>query len=142
MREIKRLVIHVTDSDDSLDIGFQEINEWHRQNGWLSPSGISCGYHYIIRRGGMIELGRPVEEKGAHVKYHNHDTIGIVWVGRKQMAAKQLKSLKKLVTELRTEYNIDIDNVLGHYELDSGKTCPNIDMIKLRAELVFSGRDL
>lgn len=137
MRKINKLVIHVSDSPDSLDIGFRDINEWHKQRGWMSPSGISCGYHYIIRRNGTTERGRPDTEMGAHVKHHNSKSLGIVWVGRKQMDPRQEKTLLVLLRGLMNQYNIPIDNVFGHYELDSGKTCPNIDMNWLRAELLF-----
>mgnify|MGYP000216638173 CR=1 FL=1 len=30
MRHIKKVIVHCTDSDDSLDIGYKEIDEWHR----------------------------------------------------------------------------------------------------------------
>lgn len=138
MRKITKIVIHCTDSDDSLDIGFREINDWHKQRGWLSPSGINCGYHYVIRRNGAVERGRPDEEAGAHVKGHNAHSIGIVWVGRNQISEKQLKTLHALVTGVSRQYNLDlIDDVLGHKELDPNKTCPNLDMNLIRANLLF-----
>ena len=138
MRTIKRIVVHCTDSDDSLDIGFREINEWHKERGWMSPSGVSCGYHYVIRRNGVLERGRPDEETGAHVRGWNHDSIGIVWVGRKKMDPRQEKTLLPVVRGLMNQYMVDITNVFGHYELDPGKTCPNLDMNRVRAELLFS----
>jgi len=137
MRNIKKIVIHCTDSDDSLDIGFKEINEWHKERGWLSPSGISCGYHYVIRRNGKIEAGRPEIERGAHVKGHNRDSIGIVWVGRKDPSREQYKSLLALTRTIINRHNIDIENVLGHTELDHLKTCPNLSMVKFRGDLLF-----
>jgi N-acetylmuramoyl-L-alanine amidase len=137
MRKIKRIVIHCTDSDDSLDIGYEEINAWHKKRGWLSPSGVSCGYHYIVRRDGTTEVGRPLEEIGAHVRGFNGDSIGIVWVGRKDPDDDQFRALKQIVRALMYKYEVDIDKIQGHYELDSNKTCPNLDMVKFRAELLF-----
>lgn len=137
MRKINKIIIHCTDSDDSLDIGFNEINQWHKNRGWLSPSGVSCGYHYIIRRNGASERGRPDEEIGAHVAGHNKTSIGVVWVGRNDMTEIQLKALKTIVWALMNQYEVPIHNVLGHYEMGSPKTCPNIDMDKFRAELLF-----
>ena len=137
MRKIKRIVIHVTDSDNSLDIGFEDINRWHKKRGWLSKSGISCGYHYIVRRSGLVEVGRPIEEVGAHAYGYNRDSIGIVWVGRKNPDSDQFASLKQLVRALMINYEIDIDNIVGHYEVDPKKTCPNLDMIRFRAEVLF-----
>lgn len=137
MRTLKKIIIHCSDSDDSLDIGRKEIDEWHRQRGFLSESGISIGYHYVVRRNGRIEIGRPISEVGAHCKGHNSDSIGVCWIGRKAPDNKQKTELFKLVKSLMVTYNIPVDKVFGHYEFDSGKTCPNLDMIKVRAELVF-----
>jgi N-acetylmuramoyl-L-alanine amidase len=137
-RVIKKIVVHCTDSQDSLDIGFREINEWHRQNGWISPSGISCGYHHIVRRDGTIEKGRPHSEVGSHVKGHNSDSIGVVWVGKKQPDEKQYEALINLVKTLQDMYKVPYDKVFGHCELFEGKTCPNIDMNFFRAELLFA----
>lgn len=138
MRAVKKVVIHCTDSDDSLDIGYREIDEWHRQNGWMSVSGISCGYHWIIRRDGTIEQGRPESESGAHVRGHNKDSVGIVWVGRSKPDAKQLETLKKLVRGVINRYRLGPLDVYGHTELDGKKTCPNLDMDWLRAEILFT----
>jgi len=138
MRQIKELIIHCTDSCDSLDIGFTEINSWHKDRGWLSPSGISCGYHFIVRRSGTIEAGRPAEEMGAHVRGHNRESLGIVWVGRTNPSSNQLLALLALTRGLMETFDVDVDKVLGHCELYSGKTCPNLDMNKFRAELLFT----
>lgn len=137
MYPISKIIVHCSDSDDSLDIGFREIDEWHRQRGWLSPSGISCGYHFIIRRDSKIEIGRPLEEIGAHCKGHNTGSIGICVVGRKKFDPKQIATLLKKVNDLRAMFKIPIDKVYGHYEFEPNKTCPNMDMVKVRAELLF-----
>jgi N-acetylmuramoyl-L-alanine amidase len=139
VRTIKKIVVHCSDSDDSLDIGFHDINEWHRLRGWLSPSGISCGYHYIIRRRGVVERGRPLEEVGAHVEGHNSDSIGICVVGRKKFDPVQVDVLYATIKNLMATYKVPIEKVFGHYEMDTahGKTCPNMDMNRVRAELLF-----
>jgi len=134
MREIKKLVIHCSDTQDSIDIGAREIRDWHmNDNGWSD-----IGYHYVIRRNGTVENGRKPEIKGAHVRNHNSDSIGICWIGRNDIDDKQLKSLQVLVKALCFKYGLDItEDVYGHYELDSKKTCPNLDMNKFRAEILF-----
>jgi N-acetylmuramoyl-L-alanine amidase len=136
-RKIEKVIIHCTDSDDSLDIGFNEINEWHRQRGWLSPSGISCGSHFIVRRDGRIEKGRPLDEVGAHCKGHNSTSIGIVWVGRKNPSKAQYDSLLNKVKVLCGAFKIPVDKVFGHKEFEPNKTCPNMSMDHVRADLLF-----
>jgi len=145
MRKIKKLILHCSASDDSLDIGFDEINSWHGVGtkkhpgrGWLSESGISCGYHYIVRKDGSVERGRPDNDKGAHCYGHNGDSIGIVWVGINDLNIHQVTSLKALIRGLMNQYEIEIDNVFGHYEFIDNKTCPNLNMVHFRAELLFS----
>lgn len=138
MREIKRLVVHCSDSQDSLNIGFKEINSWHKENGWLSDSGVSCGYHYIIRRDGKIERGRPDHEMGAHVKGHNSDTLGICWVGRKWPSDDQLLAIRQLLRGLIDKYELQPYDIYGHTELYAGKTCPNLDMSYIRLQTLFT----
>mgnify|MGYP000657493275 CR=1 FL=1 len=138
MANIKKVIIHCTDSEDSLDFGFRDIDEWHRQNGWLSDSGISCGYHWIVRRNGAIEAGRPETERGAHVKGHNTGSLGIVWVGKKVPGPKQYNELLKKIREIIDRYGLEVTDVYGHKEFDNKKTCPNLNMHQLRAELLFT----
>lgn len=138
-RDIKKIVIHCTDSQDSLDIGAKEIKEWHtmeppKGNGWSD-----IGYHYVIRRDGSVELGRPVHTPGAHVRGHNKTSIGVVWVGRNTPSAAQNETLLHLSRALVDQYGLrDIYDVEGHGELDVRKTCPNIDMVKFRGNLIFT----
>ena len=136
-RDIKYIIVHCTDSDDSLDIGFREIDQWHNERGWLSGTGISCGYHYVVRRSGKLEKGRPDWEVGAHVKGWNKNSIGIVWVGKKDIAKDQYHTLMATIRGLMNQYRVPVENVLGHCEIDHLKTCPNLHMLKLRANLVF-----
>jgi N-acetyl-anhydromuramyl-L-alanine amidase AmpD len=142
MRQVKLIVVHCSDSDDSLDFGFKDVDEWHRQRGWLSPSGISCGYHYIVRRDGRIEPGRPESEDGAHCQGNNSNSIGICWIGRKQIGNDQYKSLLKKLRDICDRHGISVEKVLGHCETESGKaqgkTCPNLSMPHVRADLLFT----
>lgn len=138
MRKIKKLVVHCTASPDYRDVGFKEINDWHKARGWKSKSGISCGYHYIIRRNGEIEKGRPDREIGAHAYGTNSDSLGIVWVGTNDISPEQEQSLTSLLHLLMGKYGVPVDKVLGHREaVKTDKTCPNINMDRVRAEIIF-----
>lgn len=137
MRKIRRIVIHCSDTEDSLDISARDIREWHtRDNGWSD-----IGYHYVVRRNGTLEKGRDLDQIGAHVQGHNKDSIGICWVGRKQISSEQYTSLLAVVRGLMNMFNLTVDNVYGHKELDDHKTCPNLDMDYFRAELLFFTTD-
>lgn len=70
------IVIHCSASRPSLDIGVREIRGWHLARGFKD-----IGYHVVIRRTGVIELGRPIPAIGAHVEGRNQDTVGVCLVG-------------------------------------------------------------
>ena len=139
MRKIDLIVVHCSDSDDSLDIGLKQIKEWHtlpppKGNGWSD-----VGYHFIIRRNGKIELGRKLSDIGAHVKGFNSRSIGICTVGRSRFTERQYRTLYGLLRALKREFKLGVDQVKGHYELDPNKTCPNLNMDWIRAEVLFDG---
>lgn len=138
MRKISKIILHCSDSQDSLNIGFKEINSWHKQQGWLSDSGVSCGYHYVIRRDGKIERGRPDHEIGAHVKGHNSESIGVCWVGRKYASDAQLLAIRQLLRGLIDKYELKPYDIWGHTELDGKKTCPNLEMSYIRLQTLFT----
>lgn len=77
-RVIEYIVYHTSATADQ-DIGAKEIREWHKARGWRD-----IGYHFVIRRDGSIEKGRPLNQIGAHVRGYNSRSIGICMVGGKK----------------------------------------------------------
>ena len=134
MRKIDSIVVHCTDSPDTLDIGASVIRQWHTEppRNWKD-----IGYHYVVRRSGEIECGRMESEIGAHTSGKNIGSIGVVWVGRDKPSGEQAKALERIVSELMERYHLGVHQVFGHREADpaSGKTCPNINMVKFRTEI-------
>ena len=123
-------IIHCSATKPSMDIGFNEINRWHKERGWLS-----CGYHFIIRRNGVIEDGRTTDAVGAHCRGQNHNSIGICMVGGvaedditiadANYTGEQWTSLKNLIEELHKTYpNAEVK---GHNDF-SDKHCPSFDV--------------
>ena len=55
-----QLVIHHIGGDCDRDVSAEEVHQWHINRGW---SGI--GYHFLIRKDGTIERGRPIDTVGA-----------------------------------------------------------------------------
>ena len=139
-RPINLIVVHCSASDwGSRDA----IDKWHRERGW---NGI--GYNYVITNGckvnkndfdlrhdGTIEKGRPMNEVPAHVKGHNSYSIGVCLIGNRHFTKRQFIELNILLLDLMDKHEVALDRVVGHYELDSGKTCPNFDMDTVRNEL-------
>lgn len=132
MRQINLIVVHCSATRPSQDIGAAEIDRWHRQgNGWSQ-----IGYHYVVRRDGTIEPGRPLEKRGAHVAGHNANSIGICLVGgvaeddaavaEENFTPAQWDALSELLRTLVIAYPKAA--IVGHNELDKGKACPSFDV--------------
>jgi N-acetylmuramoyl-L-alanine amidase len=121
-RATSRLVIHHTATPNTRETTADQVRRWHVDgNGWLD-----MGYHFLIRRDGRLELGRPIWAQGAHASGHNADTIGIALAGTgPDFTPAQLDTLYSVITMLREVY--PITSVLGHREL--GRTeCPGFEV--------------
>ena len=131
MREISKIVIHCADTPSTMDIGVKEIRQWHViDNGWKD-----IGYHYVIRRNGIVEKGREDSVVGSHVAGHNTNSIGVCLVGGRQTTTTlnkdlftkdQFNSLANLLKDLKTTY--PKASIIGHSDLDNKKTCPNFNV--------------
>ncbi len=141
--ETNLLVVHCAATKASMDIGRKEIQMWHVQQGWLA-----CGYHFIIRRDGTIEEGRPHDVVGSHVKSRNHDSLGICLVGgiddrgnpEDNFTDHQKAALQTLLWRMTSGKDFegayqDLP-VVGHRDLDSGKACPSFNVKKWWADRV------
>lgn len=131
MRKINKLILHCSDSPYIAHDDIRVIRKWHvEERGWSDVA-----YHTFVRMNGDIQLGRPINIQGAHAKGHNHDSIGICLAGRDEFSVDQLESLENLLINLLYCFNLKVEDIYGHYELDKGKTCPNIYMQGLRDKL-------
>lgn len=145
MREITHIVMHCTATPATADIGVAEVDRWHRERGW---SGV--GYHFIIRRNGTVERGRPIERKGAHVGGFNAKSIGVSLAGgvasngqtpQDNFTDAQMVAARDLVLDLMANHHVPVENVMGHKEViqqithGSPKACPVFSMDRFRTML-------
>ena len=136
MRTITLIVIHCSAVRPDQTSSAEQIDSWHKSRGW---KGI--GYHYVVRRNGIVETGRPIEEVGAHVKGHNKYSIGICYEGGLDAAGQpadtrtpeQRKALRELVEKLHTSFPKAL--IVGHHDLDPKKECPCFDVVREFGEL-------
>ena len=148
-RDIKKIVVHHSGSRVLKGMDNPALVEFrHKLRGFDE-----IGYHYIIGNGkltndGEVYVGRDVEKVGAHAYGHNYDSIGIALIGNfnfEHPTEKQRENLIKLIRDKSKRYNILLEEVYGHRELDNTETeCPgrNFDMDKLREELIIGRRKL
>ena len=130
-RKTDFIVIHASATRPSQDIGAAEITRWHRQAGYTA-----IGYHFVIRRNGVVEIGRPEGVVGAHTRGFNSNSVGICMVGgvteanvkvaENNYTPEQFASLKQLVSRLHRNYPRAI--VQGHRDFPGvAKACPSFD---------------
>ena len=130
MRPLTEIIIHCSATKPSMDIGADWIRKIHvQQNKWRD-----VGYHFIIRRNGAQEEGRPIDQAGAHCKGHNSDTIGICLVGglsetgrpQNNFTPEQFQSVQMLIGYLKERYPT-IVKLSGHNDY-ANKACPSFNV--------------
>ena len=131
MRKITLIIIHCSGVRPGQHSSALQIDRWHRTLGW---KGI--GYHYVVRRDGSIEKGRPEQQAGCHCREHNKHSIGICYEGgldslgnaADTRTEEQKKSLLLLIKNLKQKYPNAL--ILGHHDLNKYKACPCFDARK------------
>ncbi|WP_067518578.1 N-acetylmuramoyl-L-alanine amidase [Endozoicomonas ascidiicola] len=121
------IVIHCSATRADQHINTDDIRRWHmNDNGWSD-----IGYHWVIERDGSVQQGRDVDVQGAHVRGHNHESVGICMVGgmaengepEDNFTSEQWLALEMLIESLELRY--PEVQVVGHYFFTPYKTCPN-----------------
>lgn len=128
MRNITLIIIHCSGVRPGQCSSARQIDRWHHSLGWRG-----IGYHYVVRRDGSIETGRPEQLPGSHCKEHNKHSIGICYEGgldsrgnpADTRTKEQKKTLLDLIKELKGRYPKAL--VLGHHDLNKYKACPCFD---------------
>ena len=135
MRVITLIIVHCSAVRPDQTSSAAQIDTWHRQRGWK----LGIGYHYVIRRDGTIEPGRPEWMIGAHchVKGQNHNahSIGVCYEGGLDIRGQpddtrtpeQKKALRWLLRQLHRTYPRAV--IVGHHDLDPQKDCPCIENV-------------
>ena len=131
MRTITLIVIHCSAVRTNQTSSVAQIDTWHRQRGFK----LGIGYHYVVRRNGQIEQGRPEWMVGAHCKNHNKYSIGVCYEGglncldlpADTRTPEQKAALRQLLTELHSRYPKAV--IVGHHDLNPMKDCPCIESV-------------
>jgi len=135
---ITHITIHCSDSAFG-DVAI--IRRWHTDKPPKGRGWADIGYHFVVMNGcrahagqyrqdddGRIEYGRPLNAVGAHVAGHNKNNLGVCLIGVRTFTPRQITAALKYVRILMVSFDVPLEHVKGHYEYDSGKTCPNLDM--------------
>lgn len=131
LKSVDYIAVHCAATPPDMDISAADIKGWHLRKGWLD-----IGYHFIIRRDGAVETGRPEDVPGAHVRGFNHISLGICLVGGVAADGKtpednftdaQKHALFALLTDLKLKY--PTAKIWGHCDFPNvAKACPSFDV--------------
>lgn len=127
--DTSRIVIHHTGNPVDDDLSAEQLHRSHQNLGW---AGI--GYHFIIRKDGTIELGRPYWAIGAHAYGFNSNSIGIHVCGNFDIAEptkEKLDALPMLIADICDAYGFiaGAGIVVGHRDL-MATACPGNNLYK------------
>lgn len=134
--EVTYIVIHYSATPVEEDYSAADIDRMHKARGFRE-----IGYHYFIRKGGRVEIGRDLSqagrfEVGAHSKGENSRSIGVCYEGGVRKAnpnigfdsrtEAQKESMERLVKQLLERFPNAI--VKGHRDMPNAATqCPAFD---------------
>ena len=130
-QQTKYIVVHSAATTSEMDIGVKEIDRWHR----APPHNfLKVGYHFVIRRDGTAEVGRDVDEIGAHCKGFNRISVGICMAGglgkdgeaESNFTNEQYDALRELLYTLQAMY--PDSTIVGHRDLKKSTECPSFNV--------------
>lgn len=130
LRLIKYIIVHCSATGPNVVADVQAIDRWHKARGFRQQrkSGHYCGYHFVILQDGTIEIGRVLNEVGAHTPNFNTPSIGICYAGGLDAQGKavdtrtpaQKEALEWLITKL-VERFASVQKIAGHRDFSPDK---------------------
>lgn len=129
MRKIDKVILHCSDSDIAAHDDIKVIKKWH-----LARKFKDVGYHYFIRKDGLIQKGRDILQVGAHCKGENSTSIGICLSGRYKFTDYQFIALERLIAALNIRLN-NCFTIHPHNEF-SDKSCPNFSVEEFKIKYI------
>ena len=118
MRKINYIVVHCSATRKDHPFTVADLRAVHLRRGFRD-----IGYHYYIRRDGVVVKTRPIEQPGAHVKGYNKFSIGICYEGgldasgnpKDTRTPEQRTALRLLVAQLLRRFHDA--RLCGHRDL-------------------------
>lgn len=138
-RPITELVVHWTESYSNANLNAGQIHDRHNQ---LGHDGLV--YHYLIRRDGTLQRGRPVEKRSGHIAGHEAFSIAIAFVGGyntetqetnfenntgiRSLNRSQFNTFDEILRVFYAKY--PAGQVFGHNDLEEDAEDPGFDVIE------------
>lgn len=124
-----KIVIHHTGNSVDDDLSAEQIHASHKAQGW-----VGIGYHFVIRKDGTVELGRPDWTVGAHAYGFNSKSVAVHVCGNFNLTdptEAQINALPQLIADICDAYGLiaSADIVVGHRDL-MATACPGKNLYK------------
>lgn len=129
----KFITIHCSATRPSWsDCDVEDLRHMHTSKGWSD-----IGYHWVITRDGIMQVGRPMSRNGAGVKGHNANNIHICLIGGvdednkpvNNFTGNQFDTLRHAITSFAGRHGIREENIKGHRDWPNvAKECPCFDV--------------
>ena len=134
----KKIIIHHSATMDSGAVSWGAIRRYHT----IDRNWRDIGYHFGIELVGdefEVLVGRMMDDQGAHTKGHNHNSIGVCFVGNFDTWAppgEQWQKGLELVRWIMRATGLRAYDVFPHHAF-AEKTCPGIafDFVRFAVEL-------
>ncbi len=127
---VRYIVIHCSATREDKDYTVAQLMRDHRARGFRT-----IGYHFYIRRSGIVSQHRKLLEVGAHARPYNRCSIGICYEGgldskghpADTRTPEQKEEMRSLIMKLRKSF--PKAKVVGHRDLPGAtpKECPCFD---------------
>lgn len=152
IRDVSEVIVHATETYTNANIGCEEIHVGHNDKGF---DGIQ--YHYVIRRDGRLQRGRPADKasQASSVNSHNTRCIDIALVGglncpsgtenpteyrsAQSFTRAQMNTLEAFLEAFYRRY--PGGQVMGHNDLSNEDEDPYFDVIEY-ANTLFRKRNV
>ncbi|WP_244944586.1 N-acetylmuramoyl-L-alanine amidase [Mitsuokella multacida] len=139
-RRTDAIIVHHVGNTNA-DVSAETIHQWHLANGW---AGI--GYHFVIRKDGSIEQGRPMDTVGAHCYGENDHTVGVNLVGNFEDYVPedaQVASAKRLLAALCRNYGFapSGSTIFGHRDFNA-TACPGQNLYDMLPDIIRGASSL
>jgi len=147
-----KIINHHSLTKDGVTVSSGAMRKWHmgligqpdktkpNYNYYVDHPSVDIGYNAIIELVGdhyEVLLGRMFNEVGAHTRGHNHDSIGVCWVGdydRNEVPPDMWRLGVRFESSLIDLMDIDVNEIYGHHDFANYKSCPgnnfNIGMFR------------
>jgi N-acetyl-anhydromuramyl-L-alanine amidase AmpD len=127
IKNINKIIIHCSDSDIPAHDDISVIKQWHLARGFED-----VGYHFFVKKNGIVQTGRPMHTIGAHCVNQNLTSIGVCVSGKTDFKVTQFIHTRELCEALMDRYKIKEADIYPHCHFNKNKTCPNFNLEKLR----------